>query len=65
MLKERLNSLMILTADREIAINLNTIQIIDDFKNSTEHRIMLRPIIIIYQIDFVFHTTTFLFIYTI
>lgn len=48
MLQDRLNSLMDLTIEQEITINLNPEDIIDDFKNSTQHRIMLLVIIIFY-----------------
>jgi hypothetical protein len=41
MLQERLNSLMILTIEQEMAKNVNHDSIIDDFKNSTESRIVL------------------------
>jgi hypothetical protein len=37
-----------------MAIHFNLEHVIDDFKNSTEHRIVLWSIIIIYEIYFLF-----------
>jgi len=41
MLQDRLNSLMFLTIEQELALNLNPEDIIDDFKNSTQRRMVL------------------------
>lgn len=41
MLQERLNTLMLVTVEQEMAINLNPDDIINHFKNVTQRRIML------------------------
>lgn len=42
MFQERLNSLILLTTEQELAINLILEEIIENLKNSTKHRIVLR-----------------------
>ncbi|KAF0708302.1 zinc finger MYM-type protein 1-like, partial [Aphis craccivora] len=41
MLQERLNALMLITVEQEMAINLNLDDVIDHFKNSTQRRMVL------------------------
>ncbi|XP_050064156.1 uncharacterized protein LOC126552999, partial [Aphis gossypii] len=41
MLQERLNALMLITVEQEMAINLNPDDVIDHFKNSTQRRMVL------------------------
>lgn len=54
MLLDRLNGLMILIIEQEMVINLNSQDIIDDFKKSIQDRMVLLLIIFFYCIYFIF-----------
>jgi len=41
MLQDRLNKLMLISVEQEMAVNLNPEHIIDDFKNTTQRRMVL------------------------